>query len=99
MPTELIAATTSAATSSDFTVTDKTGISAYGFTSGSEFVAYVDKKNSDGSYDPLYATINPQKQPVRVVIDGLNRSFTISKIGVYRIRKLATEVAIGVDTD
>ena len=99
MATQLIAATTSAVNSSDFTVTSGTGLSCYGFVTGSEFVGIVDKKNSDGSYDSLYTIINPLHKPVRVELSGLFRSFTVAKPGVYRVRKFATDIAIGVDTD
>ena len=102
MATQLIAATTGASTSADITVTatTPTGISCYGFVTGSEFVGIVDKKNSDASYDELFAVINPSHKPVRVELTGLFRSFTITKPGVYRIRKYATPGAtIGVDTD
>lgn len=93
---QLIAATTSSAAMSDFTVTSKSRISCYGMN-GSETVGTVYQKNSDASYTPLKARLDPAKSAVNVVMSGININFTIVSPGEYGFLKSETDGTVGID--
>ena len=87
MPTQLFAKTTSAATSSDLTVTDADPITvSIKGTAGSDTLT-VERKDSSGAY--LAVAVLMDSKPGTIIAGA----------GVYRVRKLASVLAFGADQD
>lgn len=96
---QLIAAQTTAATSSDFTVSSPLGISCYG-AQGSEICAIIYRKNSDGTYSPLTSRIDPNRASVQVTLVGnIQDAFAITRPGTYKVKKPPTDGTVGIDTE
>ena len=94
---QLIAAKTAAdTTGTEFTVTISTSIWCYG-ADGSESVGVINQKNSDGSWEPLKASLNPEKAPTLVVLSGVRTSALIVQPGTYQFVKYETVGTVGVD--
>lgn len=96
MSTVILTATTSAAQSTDFTVTgiakgvvEHAHLTAPGIA-GAE-VATVQKKNDDDSYSDYYVGGTVQ------TITATNTGVVIDAAGVYRIDKDATAASVGVE--
>lgn len=83
----------------DFTVAagSPVGLSCYGGGSGA--IGRVEQKNSDGSYTPLMARLDPAKAPVQVVLSGLMSSLTVVKPGTFRVVKFSSAEDTGIDKD
>ncbi len=90
---ELIASGTTQADSADFTVAVGTPARISLFNATGAQVgggsAYIQYKASNGGYFDFPAG----------GLDGFNQSITLSAPGTYRVRKLASSVAFGVDKD
>ena len=94
----ILAATTSGGTSSEFTVSDPVHVHVFP-NNGLEFVGIVEKKNSDGSFSAFKAEPEPGAQPIAVDLNQARSSRLITAPGTYRVVKSPTVAAIGVDTD
>jgi len=96
MSTVILTATTSAAQSEDFTITDvaKGVVSHAHLTApglaGAE-TATVQKKNADDSYSDYY--INGALQQVTATNTGV----VVEAAGIYRMNKSATVASVGVE--
>ena len=97
MSTIILAATTSAAQSADFTVRgmmraggDHAHLTAPGIA-GSE-VATIQKKNADDSYSDYYI------DNVIQTITATNTGVVVDGAGIYRVDKDATAAAVGIES-
>lgn len=87
MPIQLFAKTTSAATSSDLTVTDADPIAVSIKGTAGLDVLYVERKDSAGQYNPVHTLMDSKPGTV------------IAGAGVYRVRKVASTLSFGADQD
>lgn len=93
MPTNILAATTSAGNSSDITITSAAPLTvglyvAAGGAIAADVVAPITRKNASGTYSPTGEALT-----------GARPNVTITGAGVYRVEKPATQVAVGVVQD
>lgn len=87
MPTQLFAATTSAASSSDLTVTDSDPIAVSIKGKAGLDTLIVERRDSAGSYNT-----------VQVLMDSKPGTI-LAGAGVYRVRKVASTLSFGADQD
>jgi len=95
---EYIAPKTAAEVGLEFTVSSAVGVKAYG-NNGAEMIGIVMVINSDATAEPLTSRINPSQSAVEVRLSGVQKHFTITEPGTYRIDKFTTVGTVGIDTE